>query len=171
MLNTLRHALEAIEAAVGWVSEDEIAERYVECGDNLRTLIAQLEALEKQEPHGYIATETYAGEQPVFDFAASYESLVHEHVNDALVRLQSNDLPVPEYHVKPFWFHPAPTVLDGWKLVPEDLATHLNDWETACRIADTHEVDGCGYWKHQLKTIANIKTMLAAAPEYKGQEK
>lgn len=62
---------------------------------------------------------------------------------------------------------PAPAgVPDGWKLVPEDLLSHLGDWEEACRLADA--VSACaeddGYWKHQLKVLSRIKSLLSAAP-------
>lgn len=57
-------------------------------------------------------------------------------------------------------------VPDGWRLVPEDLLTHLGDWQTACQIAPQHaapataDSDDTSYWDHQLRTIAKIRAAL-----------
>jgi hypothetical protein len=65
--------------------------------------------------------------------------------------------------------HPAQVVPEGWRLLPEDLATHLGDWRMACKIAaqqpDQQDGGAACYWDHQLKTLDNIEAMLSAAKE------
>lgn len=62
------------------------------------------------------------------------------------------------------------TVPAGWRLVPEDLLTHIGDWQAACEIARHHaapatvDIDDKSYWDHQLRTIAKVRAMLASAP-------
>ncbi len=65
---------------------------------------------------------------------------------------------------------------EGWVLVPEDLLTHLGDWETACRIAlataevKPPDIDDKSYWEHQLVTISKIRAALDAplSPLFRG---
>jgi hypothetical protein len=49
--------------------------------------------------------------------------------------------------------------MTNWVVVPEDLLTHLSDWEMACRIAADHEGDD--YWQHQLRVIERIRRDIA----------
>lgn len=42
LLAAAQPALEAVEAALGWVSDPEIAKRYRQCGINLRAAIAKV---------------------------------------------------------------------------------------------------------------------------------
>jgi hypothetical protein len=62
-----------------------------------------------------------------------------------------------------------PVVPEGWRLLPEDLATHLGDWRMACKIAsqqpDQQDGGAACYWDHQLKTLNNIEAELSAAKE------
>ena len=56
------------------------------------------------------------------------------------------------------------TESDGWVSVPEDLLTHLHDWEKACKIAEgaVGMDDDKSYWAHQLQTIWRIKATIKA---------
>jgi len=59
--------------------------------------------------------------------------------------------------------------LKGWRLLPEDLETHLGDFWDACVIAqrqaagEGNEVDA-SYWVHQLETIKRVRNMLSVRP-------
>jgi hypothetical protein len=63
--------------------------------------------------------------------------------------------------------HPVP---DNFMVLPEDLFTHLGDFESACSIAyesainnpdqDDEQGGDAAYWRHQLNTIAKIKKQI-----------
>jgi hypothetical protein len=50
-----------------------------------------------------------------------------------------------------------------WRLLPEDLFTHLHDWRTACEHMlsnaprPTEDQDDAGYWQKQLNTLDKIE--------------
>ncbi len=49
-------------------------------------------------------------------------------------------------------------------MVPDDLLTHISDWEEACRHAaglSPVRPDELDYWLHQLRTIRKIRAELA----------
>jgi hypothetical protein len=54
-------------------------------------------------------------------------------------------------------------VLEGWRVLPEDLATHLWDFKAAVSHMIECNGDPEGYWLHQAKTIENIERLIAAA--------
>lgn len=58
---------------------------------------------------------------------------------------------------------PSAVVLENWKLLPEDLETHLGDFKEAVSQAAKNDRGGEGYWLHQLRTIENIERMIADA--------
>lgn len=75
-------------------------------------------------------------------------------------------------YARPLFASPVPSyadaIRDGWKMVPEDLLTHIGDWRTACQIAfdnagpPTADSDDQSYWVHQLTTLDRIERAIEA---------
>ena len=60
---------------------------------------------------------------------------------------------------------PSAVVPEGWRVLPEDLETHLWDFKAAVyHMVECNGSDTEGYWSHQAKTLENIEKMIAAAP-------
>lgn len=64
------------------------------------------------------------------------------------------------------------SVPHDWRMLPEDLWTHLCDWRTACAYMlsnappPTYDADEPAYWKRQLATLARIEAEVRAYDEF-----
>lgn len=61
---------------------------------------------------------------------------------------------------------PNAVVPEGWRVLPEDLETHLWDFKAAVHhMIECNGGDTEGYWSHQAKTLENIEKMIVSAPQ------
>lgn len=53
---------------------------------------------------------------------------------------------------------------EGWLTLPEDLFTHIVDFENAVKLAIESTGDPDGYWLHQLETLKSCRVAAAHGP-------
>jgi hypothetical protein len=87
-----------------------------------------------------------------------------ESISELLESLTESDGKlISKLHEQVAELEASAVVLEGWRVLPEDLATHLWDFKAAVSYMIECNGDTEGYWLHQAKTIENIERLIAAA--------
>ena len=123
--------------------------------DSLR---ARIEAMEKQEPVGVLHVGSYYGEE-LQDWEFEANQCACDKLNEAYVR---NPMSLPLYALP--GAQPAPSIPEGWKLVPIEPTVTMKQ---ATDHIDLGDSDVGRYVLAWSEIEALYKAMLAAAPESK----
>ena len=119
-------------------------------------LRAKVEAMERQEPVGVLHVGNYYGEE-LQDWEFEANQCACDKLNEVYV---SNPTSLPLYALPGAQAQPAPSVPEGWKLVPTAESRHPAIYRMLAALHIADKTAGLSEWD-------SYRAMLAAAPEAK----